>query len=78
MAKAERESLNAAREWDEWLTLFANRNEVAEEYAVMLQCAAADWIGWPLVNGSIVRRWSASGLEYIKRRAWKIAVEGEG
>lgn len=66
-----------ARAWDEWLTLFANRNEVAEEYATMLILADADWIGWPLLNAAVVRRWSVSGLEYIKRRAWKIVVEGE-
>jgi hypothetical protein len=28
---------------------------------------------WSLVNHAIMERWSVSGLNYIKREAWKIA-----
>lgn len=31
-----------------------------------------DEIDWPKLNAAIIERWSASGLEWIKRRAWKI------
>lgn len=61
------------REMQEWVSLFANRNEMAEEYATLLITAPANSEGWPLLNEAIIRRWSPSGLEYIKRQAWKIA-----
>ena len=28
-------------------------------------------VDWPLVNRAIMKRWSPSGLLYIKRQAWK-------
>jgi hypothetical protein len=59
--------------WDEWLTLFANRNEVADEYARMLRLHGVEWGGYRFVNEAILRRWSPAGLRYIKERAWKIA-----
>lgn len=58
--------------WDEWLTLFANRDEVAAEYASCL-ARGADWPHWRAFNGAILRRWSPAGLRYIKEKAWRIA-----
>lgn len=61
--------------WHEWLSLFANRNEVAEEYARMLRDHGVEWDGYRFVNEAILRRWSPAGLTYIKDRAWKIATQ---
>lgn len=71
------EGLDALR-WDEWLSLFANRNEVAEEYASQMRQLGAgfsEWPGWREFNAAILRRWSPAGLAYIKERAWKIATQ---
>lgn len=75
-AERERVAVLSADElaWDEWLALYASRNEVAYEYASMLDLASSDWVGWPLVNGAILRRWSPSGLAYIQRRARKMTA----
>ena len=62
-------------DWDDWLSLFANRNEVAAVYAEMLRSHAAGSGVYASVNQAIVRRWSMAGLRYIKERAWKIARE---
>ena len=56
---------------DEWVALFANRDEMAEEYAACLSQFPADWDRWPEFNAAIVRRWSPAGLQYIKTKAWK-------
>lgn len=37
---------------DEWVALFASRDEFARQYARM-------WDGWPVINRAILRRWSA-------------------
>ena len=62
-------------EWDEWISLFANRNEVAEEYARWLRAYGKDWTQAAKFNEAILRRWSPAGLRYIKERAWKIATQ---
>lgn len=59
---------------DEWVALFANRNDLAEEYAVMIRSYGVEWDGYEAINGAILRRWSPAGLVYIKTRAWKIAT----
>lgn len=59
-------------EWDEWLTLYDNRDLVATEYAALLRFYAHDWPGFKELNGAILRRWSPAGLRYIKEKAWKI------
>jgi hypothetical protein len=62
-------------EWDEWLTLYASRDEVARSYAVLLTSEwPADWPGWRELNEAILRRWSPAGLRYIKEKAWKLAA----
>ena len=64
-------------ELDEWLRLFASRDEVAEEYARLIFQTDAAWSGWAEVNAAILRRWSPSGLRYIKTKAWRAAtIEG--
>lgn len=59
---------------DEWVALFASRDEMATAYADLLRTKNADWKTWPTLNLAIMDRWSSSGLQYIKRQAWK-AVE---
>lgn len=61
-------------EYDEWLSLFANRNEVANEYASLMRHNGPSWDGYKPINEAILRRWSMAGLHYIKERAWKIAT----
>lgn len=67
--------LSTDGDYDEWLALFANRNEVAEDYARALSRYGPVWEGYAPVNQAILRRWSMSGLKYIKERAWKIATQ---
>lgn len=67
------EPIYSDEEHDEWLLLFANRNEVAQEYAELLVSNGPLWPGWKQINAAIMRRWSIAGLTYIKERAWKIA-----
>ncbi len=55
---------------DEWVALFASRDEMAVEYGSCLRQFTADWDRWPDFNAAILRRWSPAGLEYIKRKAW--------
>ena len=71
---SDRDSQTAASssEWDEWIALHANRNEVAENYAIGLRTHGPSWPRWKDVNAAILRRWSPAGLAYIKERAWKI------
>jgi hypothetical protein len=57
--------------WDEWIALFANRDEVAHEYADLL--VSYRETDWPALNAAILRRWSPAGLAYIKQRAWRLA-----
>lgn len=43
------------------------RNAIAALY-----CHYLNWdVNWAKVNRAIIKRWSMSGLVYIKRRAWK-------
>lgn len=66
---------DAASEWDEWIGLHATRNEVAENYAIGLRTHGMSWSHWSDVNAAILRRWTPSGLAYIKERAWKITTQ---
>ena len=50
----------------------STRDSVALVYAMALRTNAH--IDWKRVNGAILLRWSPSGLEYIKRHAWKRAT----
>lgn len=50
------------------------RDDVALTYALAIRTDAAnvEKVDWGAVNRAIVERWSAAGLEYIKRRAAQI------
>ena len=53
------------------------QRSVALTYAYCIrQDGKSDTIDWSTVNGAIVDRWSRSGLEAVKRRAWGL-VEGK-
>ena len=65
------EPIRTEQDYDEWIALFANRNEMAEEYAVLMSANGMKWEGYKLINEAILRRWSMAGLRYIKERAWK-------
>lgn len=55
----------------------ATQKDVALTYAMALKSAAegADAPDWRTINEAILARWSMSGLERIKKRAWDI-LEG--
>lgn len=46
------------------------RKHVAEAYSRALHHQITK-VDWKTVNAAIVKRWSQSGLEYIKRLAWR-------
>lgn len=52
----------------------ATRKDVALTYAMSIKSEAdgADKPDWPTINKAILSRWSMSGLEYIKKRAFDI------
>lgn len=47
---------------------------VALTYAMAL--SSSEKTDWAAVNAAIIRRWSRSGLERIKVKAWAIARSG--
>ena len=50
------------------IKLGCTQKQVAQTYALALR---SSWpTDWPKVNKLIVDRWSASGLERIKKMAW--------
>ena len=46
----------------------ATRNAVAQTYRLAMQSSTPT--DWPRVNRAILSRWSVSGLNWIKKRAW--------
>lgn len=50
------------------------QKDVALTYAMALKSSArgADNPDWEKINDAIIARWSRSGLERIKKRAWDI------
>lgn len=51
---------------------FCTRVDVSASYAAALVYPGPE-IDWHEVNAAIIERWSLSGLEFIKREAWKRA-----
>jgi len=49
----------------------ATRAVVAQDYAAAI--VYGDRQDWTTINMAIIERWSESGLEWIKREAWKQA-----
>ena len=68
----------SAAGWDEWLSLFANRDDVAREYAACLSVYGSEWPQWSGFNAAILRRWSPAGLRYIKDKAWRLVAPVPG
>ena len=49
----------------------ATRNDVVPLYADLIEISdRGHEVPWGDINRTIIHRWSASGLEEIKRRAW--------
>ena len=46
------------------------RNTIANTYALAIM--SSEVTDWGKVNKAIIDRWSKSGLEHIKKRAWKL------
>ncbi len=44
------------------------RNDIAKTYALAMRSSFPT--DYAKVNAAIIERWSASGLKYIKERAW--------
>lgn len=55
------------------------RNGVALSYRIAMNYEHNGWqkVDWHRVNTAIIKRWSMSGLIYIKERAHKLALEYE-
>jgi len=69
----DRDSSAYEQAMDEWVALFASRDEMADEYASCLRMMSPEWDRWPDINAAILRRWSPAGLRYIKQKAWAVA-----
>lgn len=52
------------------------QNDIAVTYAMALTSSSrgVDNPDWGKINGAILARWSMSGLERIKKRAWDICA----
>ena len=50
----------------------AKQRDIALSYALAINCEPhVDYdIDWPSVNRAIIKRWSQSGLQRIKKMAW--------
>jgi hypothetical protein len=46
-----------------------HRKDIAVTYALALR--SSDPTDWQQVNEAVIERWSFSGLEWIKKQAWK-------
>ena len=48
------------------------RNDIAITYRFAMEAdvQGREKIDWSKVNAAIINRWSRSGLQYIKKRAW--------
>lgn len=47
------------------------RKSVAMTYGLAMRSSERDRIDWKNVNAAILARWSPSGLDWIKKFAWK-------
>ena len=47
------------------------RAGMAEAYRRVLNDVSRERVNWRTVNEAIVKRWSVSALEHIKREAWR-------
>lgn len=51
------------------------RKDIALTYAMALLSSERNIVDWKKVNEAIIARWSFSGLEWIKKAAWKFVKE---
>jgi hypothetical protein len=56
---------------DRWIAQFANRDEMADAYRRVIVNRGPGWPGYAALNLAIIDRWSLSGLNYIKEKAWR-------
>jgi hypothetical protein len=57
----------------EQIPLAKDRKAASDLYAQAIRSEFSAHYDWAAINRAIVRRWSRSGLIWIKNRAWKIA-----
>lgn len=71
--------MDCARAVEDEIALGAKQSDVALTYAMAIQSAAAKvWeADWPRLNRAILNRWSMSGLERVKAKAFKLLREQE-
>lgn len=54
------------------------RNDIAKLYkSMIIWDEKYHTANWGDINRAIIKRWSRSGLEYIKRKAWRLVEEWE-
>ncbi len=55
----------------------STRDDVALTYALAIRThqANVEKVDWGAINRMIIERWSVSGLDYIKKRAWRMLKE---
>lgn len=56
----------------------STRLSIASVYATGIRAhtttqGSADFVDWPTVNGALLKRYTMSGLTFIKAEAWKMA-----
>ena len=51
-----------------------DRDNIAVTYAIIIT-RFGNKANWLLINTLIINRWSRSGLEYIKSKAWKLVEQ---
>jgi len=57
---------------EEAVKVAKNRDDMAVYYSVCIFIYKGDDPIWQRINSAILQRWTPSGLEYIKKTAWKI------
>lgn len=64
-----------ARDYASAIDSCRTSKDAADLYADGLVTYGPDGMDWRTVNGAVLRRWSASTLDKIKRHAWKACRE---
>lgn len=59
-----------------WFEGRKTREDCAQRYAVMLRKFGLAAPAWASINAELLARYKPSGLDWIKKRAWKIAQGG--
>jgi len=49
-----------------------HQHDIAITYSLALKSEECDNLDWGKINNAIIERWSRSGLERIKKQAWKM------